>query len=96
MRSLVLGQRDEQGRLIYVVRVGSGFSEKTLVESERRLQALAVSVCPFHRVPPREPDRVMHWVRPQLVAAVRFTDWSADGVLRHPSFVGFVEAAPGA
>lgn len=91
MRSLVLGQYDDSGRLIYVGRVGTGFSERTLVETERKLQSMTMPTCPFDRVPPREPNRVMHWVRPELVAGVRFTDWSADGVLRHPSFVGFVE-----
>jgi bifunctional non-homologous end joining protein LigD len=91
MRSLVLGYRDEQGRLIYAGRVGTGFSEKTLAAIEQQLHRLAVSNCPFDRIPPREADRVMHWVRPELIALVRFTGWTADGVLRHPSFGGLVE-----
>jgi bifunctional non-homologous end joining protein LigD len=90
MRSLVLGYRDEKGRLIYAGRVGTGFNERTLATIERQLHRLAVPNCPFDRIPPREPDRVMHWVRPELIAMVRFTGWTADGVLRHPSFGGLV------
>jgi bifunctional non-homologous end joining protein LigD len=90
MRSLVLGYRDEQERLIYAGRVGTGFTEGTLATIEQQLHRLAVPNCPFERIPPREPDRVMHWVRPELVAMVRFTGWTADGVLRHPSFGGLV------
>jgi bifunctional non-homologous end joining protein LigD len=94
MRSLVLGYRDGQGRLIYAGRVGTGFDEKTLTAVERQLHQLAAPNCPFDRVPPREPDRVMHWVRPKLMALVRFTGWTADGVLRHPSFGGLVDNEP--
>jgi bifunctional non-homologous end joining protein LigD len=90
MRSLVLGHRDEQGRLVYAGRVGTGWNEKTLAQIEHKLDRLGVSDCPFGRVPPREPDRVMHWVRPELVAKVRFTGWTVDGVLRHRSFDGLL------
>ena len=87
----MLGHRDEQGRLIYAGRVGTGFDAKTFDVIEKRLHRLATTTCPFDVIPPREPDRVMHWVRPELVAAVRFTGWTADGVLRHPSFAGMME-----
>jgi bifunctional non-homologous end joining protein LigD len=90
MRSLVLGRRDEQDRLVYAGRVGTGWSEKVLVEIEQQLQPLGVADCPFERLPPREPDRVMHWIRPELVAKVRFSGWTVDGVLRHPSFDGLL------
>lgn len=53
MRSLVLGFRDDQDRLKYVGRVGTGFDEKTLVALESHLKRLASSACPFDRLPPK-------------------------------------------
>jgi bifunctional non-homologous end joining protein LigD len=84
--ALHLGVHDDDG-LLYVGRVGSGFDEATLRALHARLRRLAVGRCPFTRgVPPR--GREHHWVRPELVCEVRFGEWTPDGSLRHPIFLG--------
>ena len=82
--SLLLGYHDETG-LRYAGRVGTGFDEATLLGLGRRLRALELPVPPFVDPP---TERGLHWVRPQLVAQVAFSEWTRDGRLRHPRFVG--------
>jgi bifunctional non-homologous end joining protein LigD len=53
-----------------------------------RLEKLAVSDSPFEPKPPGALGRLAHYVRPALVAEVRFTEWTSEGRLRHPSFLG--------
>ena len=58
-----------------------------LVEMRQRLEIIRQPECPFVRRPSvREVGRHVHWVRPELVAVVRFTERTSDGILRHPSF----------
>jgi len=79
----------EGGKLVYAGKVGTGFTQKLLVELKRQLEPLEASTCPFSPEPPRAwtgPGR--HWVRPTLVGEVAFSEWTADGRLRHPSFQG--------
>lgn len=71
--------------LVYAGKVGTGFDEPTLRDLHARLRAAAVDECPF-RPAPREKSA--HWVRPDLVAEIAFTEWTRDGRLRHPSFLG--------
>lgn len=72
-------------RLRYAGKVGTGFDTATLRALRERLDALAVDRSPFAD-PVREPRA--HWVRPELVAQVGFTEWTRDGRLRHPRFLG--------
>ncbi|HET9691122.1 MAG TPA: non-homologous end-joining DNA ligase [Acidimicrobiales bacterium] len=90
--ALLVGYHDEGG-LRFAGRVGTGFDEATLVDLHRRLQALEVPDPPFVDAPPL---RGAHWARPELVAEVRFTEWTADGRLRHPSFLGLRDDKPAA
>lgn len=85
--ALLLGawQGDE---LIYTGKVGTGFSHSVLKDVFNQLQRLERKTSPFAN-PPEEPQ--VHWVTPQLVAEVEFTEWTRDGVLRHPSFRGLRE-----
>jgi len=77
----------EDGVLTYVGRVGSSLPAAELAALSRRLRALATERCPFARgTPPRGPEN--HWVRPALVCAVRFGEWTRDGSIRHPVFLG--------
>jgi bifunctional non-homologous end joining protein LigD len=78
----------EDGRLRYSGGVGTGFDGAMLDRLTRELASLATDVCPFEPVPPREVTRQAHWVRPQLVAQIAFTEWTFDGILRQASFVG--------
>ena len=77
---------DGDGQLVYAGKVGTGFDERTLREVHDALLRLAIEESPFaERVPER---RGVHWARPELVAEVAFTEWTADGRLRHPAFHG--------
>jgi bifunctional non-homologous end joining protein LigD len=79
----------ERGKLRYAGKVGTGFTTATLRALRRRLGPLAQRESPFaDRVP---GVRRVHWVRPELVAEVAFTEWTGDGKLRHPSFKGLRE-----
>jgi bifunctional non-homologous end joining protein LigD len=82
--ALLLGYYDD-GRLRYAGKVGTGFTRATLHE-------LAGLLAPLRQDEPPFADRVRvrdaTWVRPQLVAQVGFTEWTRDGRLRHPRFLG--------
>lgn len=74
--------------LRHVGRVGTGFDDATLRAILHRLAPLEVPDCPFTPEPPAAELRGPHWVRPLLVAEVAFAHWTADGHLRHPTFLG--------
>jgi bifunctional non-homologous end joining protein LigD len=76
----------EGDRLVYVSKVGTGFDEKTLKMLWEKLKPLERPTSPFAVGTPG--GRGHHWVEPKLVAEVRFTEWTADGGLRHPTFLG--------
>ncbi|HET8948114.1 MAG TPA: DNA ligase D, partial [Candidatus Polarisedimenticolia bacterium] len=85
--SLVLGQA-ENGRIVHVGRVGTGFNERLLRDLAPRLKRLAAAKPPVDPVPRGPAARGVHWVRPSLVADVAFTEKTRDGILRHPTFRG--------
>ena len=84
--SLILGTYDEAGRLVHAGDVGTGYSGKELERLWKLLKPLATDEMPFH-VRPKTLTRP-HWVKPKLVAQVRFTEWTDDGRLRHPAYLG--------
>jgi bifunctional non-homologous end joining protein LigD len=81
-------RRDGEPPLTYAGRVGTGFDAATLRDLRQRLTNLATAECPFDPPPPRDPRRLVHWVRPELVAEVSFAHWTDDGYLRHPAYLG--------
>src|SRR3954452_19935635 len=83
--ALLLGVYDG-GALEYVGHTGTGFDHKELVKVSRLLKPLETTVCPF-RTRPR-PNERPHWVKPTLVAEVKFTEWTDDSKLRHPTYMG--------
>ena len=88
--SLILGVYNK-GKLVYSGRVGTGFSIKQRLELQKKLDRLSQSAMPF-AVKPNDPGlRDAHWAKPKLVAEVEFTEWTADGSIRHPSFQGLRE-----
>ena len=88
--SLILGVY-EKGKLVYSGRVGTGFSIKQRLEIQKKLDRISQATMPF-AVKPKDPGlRDAHWAKPQLVAEVEFTEWTADGSIRHPSFQGLRE-----
>jgi bifunctional non-homologous end joining protein LigD len=74
-------------RLVYVSKVGTGFDDARLATIAEKLRPLTRATPPFDTgaIP---TGRGHHWVEPRLVAEVRFTDWTEDGGLRHPTFIG--------
>jgi bifunctional non-homologous end joining protein LigD len=89
--ALLLGVHDDEGRLTYVGKVGTGFATRTLVELEDRLSRLERKAPPVENPPRGAGARGVHWVRPELVAEVAFTEWTDDGRIRHPSYQGLRE-----
>lgn len=84
--ALLLGVYGEASGLVYVGHVGTGFNEKELARLMKLLRPLETADCPF-RDPPKSNERP-HWVKPALVAQVKFTEWTSDGRLRHPVYLG--------
>jgi bifunctional non-homologous end joining protein LigD len=90
--SLLIGEFAD-GELCYRGRVGTGFDGAWIAELGRRLRALERKTSPFRSVP-RLIERQARWVTPRLVAEIAYTERTADGVLRHPSFQGLREDKP--
>ncbi|HKN98449.1 MAG TPA: non-homologous end-joining DNA ligase [Pseudonocardiaceae bacterium] len=76
------------GRFRYAGKVGTGYTERTLRMLRSRLDGLATDTSPFAD---RVAERAVHWVRPELVAQIGFTEWTGDGRLRHPRYLGLRE-----
>ena len=82
------------GRLVFAGKVGTGFTHAGALELRRTLDAIAQDDSPFDPLPPRAIARRAHWVRPTLVGEVSFTEWTGDGMIRHPSFAGLRRDKP--
>jgi DNA ligase D-like protein (predicted ligase) len=76
----------EGDKLRYAGKVGTGFTQATLRELSEQLAPLVRETSPFE--PEKAIPRDATWVEPELVAQVAFMEWTADGRLRHPSFLG--------
>ena len=85
--ALLLGYHDDHHHLAYAGRVGTGFNEALLGDLLKRLKSLEIEEPPPTMTPPARERRAAHWVKPKLVAEVRFTGWTRDGMLRHPAFI---------
>jgi bifunctional non-homologous end joining protein LigD len=89
--ALLLGYwRD--GSFVYAGKVGTGFDTDTLHDLARRLAPLRRERSPFDVGDP--PTRATTWVEPELVAQVGFSEWTRDGRLRHPRFLGLRDDKP--
>jgi bifunctional non-homologous end joining protein LigD len=82
----------EDGRFVYAGKVGTGFDRATLRDLLRRLEPLRRETSPFDAGDP--PARGTTWVEPELVAQIAFTEWTTDGRLRHPRFLGLRDDKP--
>jgi bifunctional non-homologous end joining protein LigD len=82
----------EDGRLRYAGKVGTGFDHATLRDLGKRLRKLERADSPFVDVHPI--PRGTHWVEPELVGQIAFTEWTRDGRLRHPRFLGLRDDKP--
>jgi len=76
-----------EGRdLVYCGHTGTGFNEKELTRLMRLLTPLEVAAPPFRDRP--KTNEKPHWTKPELIAQIRFTEWTADRRLRHPVYLG--------
>lgn len=89
--SLLLGLWAGDG-LRWIGAVGSGFDDKSLRSIRTALDEMTISGSPFQ--PDADIPRGSTWVQPQLVAMVRYKQWTAAGRVRAPSFKGFTDTAP--
>ena len=83
--ALLLAVADGKGGFAFAGKVGTGFSSRQRVELRKALLKDEIDKPAAHGAPRL---RDAHWVTPRLVAQVRFTEWTADGKLRHPAFQG--------
>jgi bifunctional non-homologous end joining protein LigD len=75
--------------LHYIAHVGGGFNLRTLAEIYKLMQPLKTKESPFVDAP--KTNEPVQWIKPRLVAEVKFSEWTADRRLRHPVFVGLRE-----
>jgi bifunctional non-homologous end joining protein LigD len=89
--ALVVGYYDS-GHLVSAGKVGTGFDTQTLTDLTRKMERLKTADVPSGS----DGNRNVHWIKPQLVAQVAFTEWTRDGKLRHPRFLGLRDDKPAA
>jgi len=101
--ALLLAYYDPDGRLIYAGRAGTGIDYAELERLWRRLQPCAISKMPLDEPPPRDSRfgspltlSLVHWVRPELVAEVKYLSWTEDNLLRQVVYEGLREDKPAA
>jgi bifunctional non-homologous end joining protein LigD len=92
--SLLLGYHDDKKRLVYAGRVGTGFDEAKLKQLIRKLRDIDQDKPSTDVLPPLRERRAAHWVKPEMVAEVRFSNWTRDGMLRHPAFIALRSDKP--
>jgi bifunctional non-homologous end joining protein LigD len=92
----------EKSKFRFVGKVGTGFNNDLLRSLHRDLTRIETHECPFSDLPEKKQGRwaqnitpaemkLCHWVKPELVCQLRFTEWTNDGKLRHPVFLGLRE-----
>ncbi len=84
--ALLLGYYDTDGRLVYAGKVGTGFDQRLLDSLHEQMVRIERDQPPFDRG--KLPRSGVHWVKPRLVGEVGFSEWTDDGMLRHPRFQG--------
>jgi len=78
----------EAGKLLYCGRAGTGLSEAEGRDIARRAEALKTDAPPFVNPPKARAGETVTWLRPELVAEVKFAEWTEEGLLRQASFKG--------
>jgi bifunctional non-homologous end joining protein LigD len=89
--ALLVGYYDD-GKLRYAGKVGTGFDQRELRALAERMAPLQRDSSPFDVGDP--PARATTWVEPELVAQIAFTEWTRDGSLRHPRYLGLRDDKP--
>jgi bifunctional non-homologous end joining protein LigD len=84
--ALLIGYYDADGGLVYAGKVGTGFDSSTLASLSQAMAGLEQTGTPFDRG--KLPRAGVHWIRPELVGEVGFSEWTSAGELRHPRYLG--------
>ena len=90
------------GKLKFAGKVGSGFTSKSLSVLDKKFRQEELEECPFVDLPSKQGGewvqgitpsmmKKMHWVNPKFVAEIKFAEWTRDGKLRQPVFLGMRE-----
>jgi bifunctional non-homologous end joining protein LigD len=91
--ALLVAYYNPAGVLTYAGKVGTGYSDKLLTTLRATLDALGQDA-PTVTLPKGIRRTGVHWVQPEIVVETEFTEWTSDGVLRHPSFLGIRDDKP--
>jgi bifunctional non-homologous end joining protein LigD len=86
--ALILGVYNE-GELTYIGHIGGGFNEAALKEVKKKLDPLVKKNSPFNKK--IKTNTKVTWVEPKLVCQVTFSEWTDEGLMRHPVFLGLRE-----
>jgi bifunctional non-homologous end joining protein LigD len=89
-------------KFIFAGKVGTGFNDRLLKELYNRFKEIEIEQCPFSNLPEKKTARYgqsitvsemkkSHWLQPELVCQVKFAEWTRDGKLRQPVFLGLRE-----
>jgi bifunctional non-homologous end joining protein LigD len=92
--SLLLGYHRPDGKLAYAGRVGTGFTDQTLRDLSKRMARLESRVPPFHDYRRARGLRGVHWLKPELVAQIEFSNWTKDELVRQAVFQGLRDDKP--
>jgi bifunctional non-homologous end joining protein LigD len=95
----------QKGTLYCAGKVGTGFNEALLKSLAKQFESIASESCPFSNLPEKRAGRYgagitpaemkrCHWLKPKLVCQVKFSDWTRDGKLRQPVFLGLRDDKP--
>jgi bifunctional non-homologous end joining protein LigD len=82
----------EDGDFVYIGHTGGGFDRRTLTDVHNRLKPLEQDECPFRDRP--SPNAPIHWVKPEVICEVQFQEWTSEGHMRQPIFLGFRHDKP--
>ncbi len=88
--ALLLGYYDDAGKLIYAGRTGTGFTQKFAGELRKKLEKIKTAATPLQGLT-TDARRGAIWVKPEMVAQVRFATWTADLQVRQAAFLGLRE-----
>jgi bifunctional non-homologous end joining protein LigD len=86
--ALILGAF-KKGKLTYIGHVGTGFTERALKDILAKLKPIVVPRSPFAEEP--KTHMPVTWVAPRLICEVKFSEWTSEGLMRHPVFLGLRE-----
>ncbi len=78
----------EDNKLKYAGKVGTGYNDEMLKKLSEKMKKIETDKNPFRESEDEINEKKVHWIKPKLVGEVAFTEWTNDGMLRHPAFKG--------